>query len=146
MTSALCLSISFCAGADNSCVSRGGGAGIRTMANASLDSPGVITHTYDSALSPQIGENNVPVLFTFETYLNLEKWIVVSRPTPDYMLVFWCGNIPIQAYNGGLLLSRFRNDNSMSNSVREELRQAAKKFGLDFDKMCPSDNGWCPDS
>ena len=62
------------------------------------------------------------------------------------MLVFWCGNIPIQAYNGGLLLSRFRNDNTMSNSVREELRQAAKKFGLDFDKMCPSDNGWCPDS
>ena len=51
-----CISISFCAGADNSCVSRGGGAGIRTMANASLSSPGVITHTYDSALSPQIGQ------------------------------------------------------------------------------------------
>ena len=49
-------SISFCAGSDNSCVSRGGGAGIRTMANASLSSPGVITHIYDSALSPQIGE------------------------------------------------------------------------------------------
>ena len=51
-----------------------------------------------------------------------------------------------QAYNGGLLLSRFRNDNNMSNSVRDELRDSAKKFGLDFDKMCPSDNSWCPNS
>ena len=48
--------ISFCAGKENKCVSRGGGAGIRTTANASLNSPGVITHTYDSALSPQIGK------------------------------------------------------------------------------------------
>jgi len=28
----------------------------------------------------------------------------------------------------------------------DELRKSAKKFGLDFDKMCPSDNSWCPDS
>ena len=84
----------------------------------------------------------------------------MSAPSPDYMLVYWCGNIPIQvilvllfyqnpevitqAYNGGLLLSRFRNDANMPDSVREELRHSAKKFGLDFDKMCPSDNSWCP--
>ena len=49
-----------------------------------------------------------------------------------------------QAYNGGLLLSRFRNDANMPDPVREELRQSAKKFGLDFDKMCLSDNSWCP--
>ena len=55
MTTLVC-SISFCAGADNSCVSRGGGAGIRTVANASLARPGVITHSYDSALAPQIGQ------------------------------------------------------------------------------------------
>ena len=47
--------ISFCAGKDNKCISHGGGAGIKTVANATINSPGVITHTYDSALSPQIG-------------------------------------------------------------------------------------------
>ena len=28
----------------------------------------------------------------------------------------------------------------------EELSRAASKFGLDFSKMCPSDNSWCPNS
>ena len=121
--------ISFCAGKDNKCISKGGGAGIKTVANATITSPGVITHTYDSALSPQI-----------------EKWIVVSHPSPDYMLIYWCGNIPIQAYNGGLLLSRHRNDNNMSQSVRDQLRNAASKFGLNFDHMCSSDNTWCPEN
>ena len=115
--------ISFCAGKDNNCISKGGGAGIKTVANATINTPGVITHTYDSALSPQI-----------------EKWIVVSHPSPDYMLIYWCGNIPIQAYNGGLLLSRHRNDENMSQSVRDQLRNAASKFGLNFDNMCSSDN------
>ena len=50
-----CFSISFCAGKANKCISHGGGAGIKTVANASINSPGVITHSYDSALSPQIG-------------------------------------------------------------------------------------------
>jgi len=120
--------ISFCAGKANKCISRGGGAGIKTVANASINSPGVITHSYDSALSPQI-----------------ERWIIVSHPTPDYMLIYWCGKIPIQTYNGGLLLSRHRSD-IMADSVRNQLRTDALKFGLDFDNMCNSDNSWCPDS
>ena len=46
--------ISFCMGADNKCLSRGGGAGIRTIANVTLHRPGVIRHEYDSALAPQV--------------------------------------------------------------------------------------------
>ena len=46
--------ISFCAGADNKCLSRGGGAGIRTVANVTLHRPGVLRHEYDSALAPQV--------------------------------------------------------------------------------------------
>ena len=26
----------------------------------------------------------------------IENWRVVSMPSKDYMLVYWCGNIPIQ--------------------------------------------------
>jgi len=120
-------SISFCAGKDSQCISRGGGAGIKTIANATMNSPGVITHTYDSALSPQV-----------------EHWRIVSHPHPDYMLVLWCGKIPIQEYNGGLLFSRKRNDLEMSEQVRNQLREAAAKHGLEFDQMCSSDNSWCP--
>jgi len=112
------------------CLTEAGlGSGIRTVANASINTPGVITHTYDSALSPQI-----------------EKWIVVSHPSPDFMLIYWCGNIPIQAYNEGLLLSRHRNDANMPKNVRQELRKTASSFGLNFDDMCSSDNSWCPES
>ena len=92
-----------------------------------MNTPGVITHEYDSALSPQI-----------------ENWRIVSHPHPDYMLVYWCGNIPIQEYNGGLLFSRKRNDKEMPQEVREELRKAAAKLGRNFDEMCSSDNSWCP--
>jgi len=120
-------SISFCAGKDNSCISRGGGAGIKTIANASLPSPGVIRHEYDSALSPQI-----------------EHWRVVSMPSPDYMLVLWCGKIPIQEYNGGLLFSRHRSDRHMSKEVRDKLRGDASRLGVDLDSMCTTNNEWCP--
>ena len=119
--------ISFCAGKDNTCISRGGGAGIGTIANATMEVPGVITHQYDSALSPQI-----------------EKWRIVSHPHPDYMLVYWCGKIPIQEYNGGLLFSRRQNDKDMPKEAKDELRTVAAKFGKDFDDMCSSDNSWCP--
>ncbi len=47
-------SISYCAGANNECKSKGGGAGIRTVANVTLANPGVLRHEYDSALSPQV--------------------------------------------------------------------------------------------
>ena len=52
----------------------------------------------------------------------------------------------IKAYNGGLLLSRHRNDANMPANVREELRKTASSFGLNFDDMCSSDNSWCPES
>ena len=39
-----------------------------------------------------------------------------------------------------------RTTRSMTAEVREELTRAANKFGLDFSKMCPSDNSWCPNS
>ena len=70
--------------------------------------------------------------------------MIVSQPSPDFMLVYWCGNIPIQAYNGGLLFSRHRNEDNMTAEVREELTSAASRFDLDFNEMCSSDNSWCP--
>ena len=109
-------------------MSRGGGAGIRTIANVTLHRPGVLRHEYDSALAPQV-----------------EYWRVVSRPDKDHMLIYWCGNIPIQEYNGGFLLSRHRSGSALSNEAQQELRRVAKKFHLEFDEMCKTNNEWCPD-
>ena len=60
------------------------------------------------------------------------------------MLLYWCGKIPIQEYNGGLLLSRHRSDKHLSTNSRAELQRVAKKFQLNFDEMCASNNEWCP--
>jgi len=119
--------ITFCAGSDNKCVSKGGPLGIRTIANVTMPSPGVLRHEYDSALAPQI-----------------EKWRVISMPTDDYMLAYWCGNIPIQEYNGGLLFSR-KKTSKIPKKIEEQLAADAAKFGMDFYQMCVSDNSWCPD-
>jgi len=119
--------ITFCAGSDNKCVSKGGPTGIRTIANVTMPSPGVLRHQYDSALAPQI-----------------ENWRVVSMPSKDYMLVYWCGNIPIQEYNGGLLFSR-KKTSKIPKKIEEQLAKDAARFGKDFYKMCVSDNSWCPD-
>ena len=98
------------------------------MANVTLHKPGVLRHEYDSALAPQI-----------------EFWRIVSRPDNQHMLVYWCGKIPIQIYNGGLLLSRHRSNDKLTPEAIDELKKAAKKFQLNFDDMCISNNDWCPD-
>ena len=70
--------------------SKGGGAGIKTIANVTLHQPGILRHEYDSALAPQI-----------------EYWRIVSRPDEDHMLLYWCGKIPIQANIFSSLLKYF---------------------------------------
>ena len=62
----------------------------------------------------------------------------------DHMLIYWCGEVPIQEYNGGTLLSRHRSDKHLSPEAKAELQSTAKKFGLNFDEMCSSNNEWCP--
>ena len=65
-------------------------------------------------------------------------------PTDEYMLVYWCGNIPIQEYNGGLLFSR-KKTSKIPKKIEKQLAADAAKFGMDFYQMCVSDNSWCPD-
>ena len=66
-------------------------------------------------------------------------------PTKDYMLVYWCGKIPIQEYNGGLLFSRTKSG-KIPEKIEKQLAADAARFGKDFYAMCASDNEWCPDN
>ena len=52
----------------------------------------------------------------------------------------------LQEYNGGLLLSRHRSDKSLSPESKAELQRVAKKFQLNFDDMCASNNEHCPEN
>lgn len=117
--------VTYCGGKDSVCNTDM----IVTVANVSLPSPGVVRHDYtDAPLAPQ-----------------QESWRIVSWPDQgDYLLMLWCGRLPVLDYNGGIVLSRKRSDKEMPETVKNELRRVAKKFGLDYDSFCPSDNTECP--
>ena len=61
----------------------------------------------------------------------------------DYLFMLWCGNLPILDYNGGIILSRHRNDKNMPKETLNEFKKVAGKFGLTWEELCPSDNTNC---
>ena len=70
-----------------------------------------------------------------------EPWVVISKPSEDYMLMLWCGHNPVMKYAGGILLSKNKNYADMPKWVADELREAVAAHGIDFDKtMFVNDN------
>jgi len=117
--------VTYCDGKNNECTS----PMIVTVANVSLPAPGVVKHEYtDAPLMPQT-----------------ERWRILSWPDKgDYLFMLWCGQLPILDYNGGIVLSRKRSDKDMPKKTLKEFQNLAKKFGLSWEEMCPSDNHHCP--
>lgn len=102
---------------------------IDTVANVTMCAPGVVCHNYtDAPLKPQF-----------------EHWRIISAPHPDWLASIWCGGTPVVTYNGGIALGRNkRTAADMPKWVEETFRAAYKKFGVDWDQMCPSTNEGCP--
>lgn len=102
---------------------------IDTVANITMCAPGVVCHNYtDAPLKPQF-----------------EHWRIVSMPHPDYIASIWCGGTPLVTYNGGITLVRNKkNLDDMPKWVEENFRATYKRFGVDWDQMCPSSNEDCP--
>ncbi|XP_023348717.1 violaxanthin de-epoxidase, chloroplastic [Eurytemora carolleeae] len=101
-----------------------------TIPHATMPSPGLIRLEYDDEpLLPQI-----------------ERWHIVSKPSDDYMMVFWCGTNPALDYNGGFVLSRTRTQNEMPSEIEEEFRRVAASLGVDYDAMCVTDNTLCEEN
>lgn len=116
--------VTYCGGSSDKCVTDM----IVTVANVSMTAPGVVHHDYtDAPLSPQS-----------------EDWRLVSWPHPDYALMLWCGRLPVLDYAGGIVISRQKTDKEMPKSVLTEFQNVLSKYGLDWDKMCPSNNDHCP--
>ena len=57
--------------------------------------------------------------------------------------MLWCGQLPILDYNGGIVLSRHRDDKKMPKETLIEFQKVAKKFGVKWEDLCPSDNNHC---
>ena len=76
----------------------------------------------------------------------IEHWRILSWPDQgDYLFMLWCGRLPILEYNGGIVLSRHRNEHDMPTSYHKEFRRLAKKYGIDYDKdLCINNNDDCP--
>jgi len=101
---------------------------IVTIANVSMAVPGVVHHDYvDAPLAPQS-----------------EDWRLVSFPHPDYAFMMWCGRLPVLDYAGGIVISRHRTAKDLPEQVLAEFQGVAQKFGIDWTKMCPSNNDHCP--
>lgn len=117
--------ITYCGGANNTCTSQI----IDTVANVTISSPGVVMHNYtDAPLLPQ-----------------LEHWRIVSRPRSDYVFVVWCGQTPLLYYNGGIVLSSSaRSLKDIPPEVEADFVKTAARFGMDWNKMCASDNNFGP--
>ena len=113
----------FCGGFDKSCAS-----GVVSLhANASIDNPGVITHTYTDTIQPLT-----------------EHWRLISWPHPDWILSVYCGVTPTLQFGGGLVMDR--SQKPMPAYVEAEFRSTAKRFGFDYDTdMCVNDVSTCPD-
>ena len=59
------------------------------------------------------------------------------------MFMLWCGNLPILEYNGGIVLSRHRNDKNMPKEVLQEFKKVAASYGISWGEMCPNNNDHC---
>ena len=69
----------------------------------------------------------------------------MAIPDPDWAFVIWCGHNPILNYNGAFVISRKRNLETLTPEIDNKLREAAEKYGIDYDAMCVSDNTNCKD-
>jgi len=114
--------IAYCGGNKNKCST----PMLYTVANVTIDTPGVMTHYYtDPPLTPQD-----------------EEWRVLSFPHPDWMLYIYCGSTPTGPYAGGSVVARhpIKTAGAIPKWVEDIFRAKAKEFDFDYDTMCISDD------
>ena len=103
---------------------------IQTVAHVTIPVPGILHHEYlDAPLLPQI-----------------ENWYILSWPHPSYMLYVYCGSTPTGKYNGGSVVTRYKNTTvqDIPKWVERIFAQVAKDVGFDYyNDMCTLNNTKC---
>ncbi len=75
-----------------------------------------------------------------------ERWYILSRPDPDWIMYTYCGSTPVGEYAGLNIMTRLPDpsDASMPPEVEEAFRSAAEQFEFAYDDMCITDQTQCP--
>ncbi len=121
---------SFCAPTENrSCNDKGA---VQLIAEPRLSDrePGLLEVFY---LNPPLQPQN-------------ERWYILSRPDPDWIMYTYCGATPIGEYAGVNVITRVPEPSNaaMPPEVDAAFRQAARDFNFSYDDMCITDQSQCP--
>ncbi len=121
---------SFCAPANDTSCSEEGAVHMIGVPRLSDQEPGLLEVFYSNPpLQPQH-----------------ERWYILSRPDPDWILYTYCGATPIGEYAGVNVMTRAAepSDAAMPPEVDAAFRQAAKTFDFPYEDMCITDQSQCP--
>ena len=75
-----------------------------------------------------------------------ERWYILSKPHPDWIMYNYCGSTPAGEYAGVNVMTRApeASDSTMPPEVDAAFRQAAADFNFFYDDMCVTDQSQCP--
>lgn len=75
-----------------------------------------------------------------------ERWYILSKPDPDWIMYNYCGSTPAGEYSGVNVMTRApeASDAAMPPEVEAAFRQAAKDFNFSYEDMCITDQTQCP--
>lgn len=121
---------SFCAPSEDGGCGETGAAHLIAEPELSETEPGLLeVHYVNPALQPQE-----------------ERWYVLSRPDPDWVMYTYCGSTPGGAYAGVNVMTRVPAPSYevMPVEVEAAFRQAAWEFGFSYEDMCVTEQSGCP--
>ncbi len=75
-----------------------------------------------------------------------ERWYILSRPDPDWIMYTYCGSTPVGEYAGVNVMTRVPGGSNaaMPAEVDAAFRQAASEFNFAYEDMCVTDRSDCP--
>lgn len=75
-----------------------------------------------------------------------ERWYILSRPDPDWIMYNYCGSTPVGEYAGVNVMTRVPEPSNaaMPPEVDAAFRQAAREFNFPYEDMCITDQSQCP--
>lgn len=121
---------SFCAPAENGGCNGKGAVHLIAEPRLSDQEPGLLEVLYaNPPLQPQH-----------------ERWYILSRPDPDWIMYAYCGSTPIGEYAGVNVMTRVPEPSNAAipPEVESAFRQAAGEFNFAYDDMCITDQSQCP--
>jgi hypothetical protein len=109
-----------------------------TWENPLVDPPEIM----DAEIDVYIDGHGI-VINNYTKASQVETWHVLSQPSDDYMLVYYCGVNPILNYAGGYILGKDKIYQNMPQEYEEIFREAAAANNFDYDQMFWVDNAHC---